>query len=196
MPIKVGNRAFAPRPFTTLLTIVLIALLVSLGRWQLHRADEKRVLFDSFAAGGGAAHPIDLNTPKLPRYSQVEAAGHYDDYAPDLDRQHGQCRTRRIFRDHALCAARRRLGAGQSRLDSLRARAAPIGRPFRSPPIARRIRGRADNLPSPGIRMGVPAPLTPPYPVVASFPTQADIAQLLKETALDLRRRLDPARSG
>jgi cytochrome oxidase assembly protein ShyY1 len=30
--------------------------------------------------------------------------------------------------------------------------------------------------------MGVPAPLTPPFPVVASFPTQADIAQLLKET--------------
>jgi surfeit locus 1 family protein len=46
----------------------------------------------------------------------------------------------------------------------------------------RHIRGRADNLPSPGIRMGVPAALTPPYPVVASFPTQADIAQLLQET--------------
>ena len=44
MPIKVGNRTFAPRPFTTLLTIALIALLLSLGRWQLHRADEKRVL--------------------------------------------------------------------------------------------------------------------------------------------------------
>ena len=59
MPIKIGSRTFAPRTFTTLLTIVLIALLISLGRWQLRRADEKRVLFDSFAAGTDVTRLID-----------------------------------------------------------------------------------------------------------------------------------------
>jgi surfeit locus 1 family protein len=46
---------------------------------------------------------------------------------------------------------------------------------------ARRIRGRADHMPSPGIHMGTPAALAPPYPVVAAFPNRADIARLLGE---------------
>ena len=181
MPIQVGNRTFEPRPFTTLLTIVLIVLLVSLGRWQLHRAAEKRVLFDSFAAGSGATRPIDLKTPKLPRYSQVEAAGHYDD-------------TRQILIDNMVNAERAGyfvitpfalqgggwvlVNRGWIPLGSSRADRPTI--PVATDP--RRIRGRADNLPSPGIHMGVPAALTPPFPVVASFPTQPDVARLLKES--------------
>ena len=62
----------------TLLTIVLIAMLISLGMWQLRRAGEKRVLFDSFAAGTDATRVIDLETPRLPRYQHIEAGGHYD----------------------------------------------------------------------------------------------------------------------
>jgi len=181
VPIQVGNRTFEPRPFTTLLTIVLIVLLVSLGRWQLHRAAEKRVLFDSFAAGSGATRPIDLKTPKLPRYSQVEAAGHYDD-------------TRQILIDNMVNAERAGyfvitpfalqgggwvlVNRGWIPLGSSRADRPTI--PVATDP--RRIRGRADNLPSPGIHMGVPAALTPPFPVVASFPTQPDVARLLKES--------------
>jgi surfeit locus 1 family protein len=46
---------------------------------------------------------------------------------------------------------------------------------------ARRIRGRADNLPSPGIQMGVRAVLEPPYPVVANYPNHDEIARLLQE---------------
>src|SRR6202040_4418128 len=72
------SRRFAPRPFTTLLTLVLIAFLISLGRWQLRRADEKRALFDSFAAGTDATRPIDLGTSPLRRYQHIEAGGHYD----------------------------------------------------------------------------------------------------------------------
>src|ERR1700761_2390497 len=78
VPLTLGSRTFTPRPFTTLLTIVLIVMLVSLGRWQMHRAAEKRVLYDEFAAGGDAARPIDMRTPSAPRYSHVEASGHYD----------------------------------------------------------------------------------------------------------------------
>ena len=47
----------------------------------------------------------------------------------------------------------------------------------------RRIRGRADNMPSPGIQMGTKAPLAPPYPIVASFPSHAEIARLLGESS-------------
>jgi surfeit locus 1 family protein len=37
----------------------------------------------------------------------------------------------------------------------------------------RRVRGRADNMPSPGIQMGTKAVLAPPYPVVAAFPSRS-----------------------
>ena len=70
---------FAPRLFTTLLAIVLIALLISLGRWQLRRAAEKRALFDSFAAGTDATQSIDLRTPAVkPLLSALKPAAAYD----------------------------------------------------------------------------------------------------------------------
>jgi surfeit locus 1 family protein len=181
VPVKFGSRSFAPRPFTTLLTIVLIAMLVSLGRWQLHRAVEKRVLYDAFTAGSDAVRRIDLQTPKLPRYQHLEAVGHYDD-------------TRQILIDNMFNAERAGyfvitpfalqgggwvlVNRGWVPFGATRAArpAIPVA------PDDRQIRGRADNLPSPGIHMGTPAPLAPPYPVVANFPTQTEIAQLLKES--------------
>lgn len=46
---------------TTLLTLVLLPLLVSLGFWQLHRADEKQALAEAFAARQ-AAPPAPLQS--------------------------------------------------------------------------------------------------------------------------------------
>lgn len=182
MPIKFGNRSFAPRPFTTLLTIVLIVMLVALGRWQLHRAAEKRVLYEAFAAGSDAVRPIDVQTPQVPRYQHVEVYGHYDD-------------TRQILIDNMFSAER----AGYFVITPFALQGGgwmlvnrgwvPFGRTRADRPAipvasdTRRIRGRADNMPSPGIHMGTPAPLAPPYPVVANFPTRSEVAQLLKEAS-------------
>lgn len=182
MPINIGNRTFAPRVFTTLLTIVLIALLVSLGRWQLRRADEKRALFDSFVAGSDASRPVELRTAKLPRYQHVEAAGHYDG-------------TRQVLIDNMVNAER----AGYYVITPFALQAGgwvlvnrgwvPLGRSRAElPAIAvagdtRIIRGRADNLPSAGIQMGTAAPLVAPFPVVANFPKHAQLAQLLNESS-------------
>jgi surfeit locus 1 family protein len=195
VPVTFGSRTFAPRPFTTLLTIALIVMLVSLGRWQLHRAAEKRVLYDEFAAGSDAAHPVDLRTPKVARYSHVEAFGHYD-------------ATRQILIDNMFDAER----AGYFVITPFALQGGgwilvnrgwvPFGQTRADRPSIpvdaneRRIRGRADNMPSPGIHMGTPAPLAPPYPIVASFPTRDELAQLLKEqqwaSASDLML-LDPS---
>jgi surfeit locus 1 family protein len=182
VPIKFGDRSFAPRPFTTLLTVILIAMLVSLGRWQLHRAAEKRVLYEAFAAGSDAVRPIDAETPRVPRYSQVEAYGHYDDARQILiDNMFNAERAGYfVITPFALQGGgwllvnRGWVPFGASRADRP---AIPVGSDMR------RIRGRADNLPSPGIHMGTAAPLAPPYPVVANFPTRAELAQLLKESA-------------
>ena len=182
MSIKIGSRIFAPRPFTTLLTIALIALLISLGRWQLRRADEKRALFDSFAAGTDVTRMIGYSTPRLPRYRHVELGGHYDP-------------ARQILIDNMVNAGqagyfvitpfaltgggwvlvnRGWISVGASRADRP---AIPVGE------APRRIHGRADNLPSPGIKLGKKAVLAPPYPVVASFPSHADLEALLQESS-------------
>jgi surfeit locus 1 family protein len=195
VPITLANRTFAPRPFTTLLAIALIALLVSLGRWQLHRAEDKRALFSAFAAGSDTTHPVALQTPKVPRYSRVEATGRYDE-------------TRQILIDNMVNAERAGyfvitpfalqgggwvlvnrgwVPLGKSRADRP---AIPVAGDLRS------IRGRADNLPSPGIQMGVPAPLAQPFPVVAAYPKREEVARLLKEpdwTSATDSILLDPA---
>ena len=182
MSIRIGSRIFAPRLFTTLLAILLIALLISLGRWQLRRADEKRVLFESFAAGTDATQTIDLQTPPVRRYQHVGASGHYDP-------------TRQILIDNMVDAERAGyfvitpfalagggwvlVNRGWVPLGASRAERPAI-------PVSgdtRRVRGRADNMPSPGIQMGTKAVLAPPYPVVAAFPSRSEIGRLLGESS-------------
>jgi surfeit locus 1 family protein len=182
VPLQFANRSFAPRLFTTLLTIVLMAMLIALGFWQLRRAAEKRALFDAFARGQDATQIIDGHTPKLARYSRISARGHYD-------------AAQQILIDNMVDAAGR---AGYYVITPFALEGGgwvlvnrgwvPLGRSRAERPAIpassdeRSIRGRADNLPSPGIRMGVPAPLAPPYPIVAAFPTHEDLARLLNES--------------
>lgn len=182
MPNFFKTHTFAPRPFTTLLAIVLIAMLVTLGRWQLHRAEEKRALYDSFASGADLTTLIDGQTPRVPRYRHIAAEGHFD-------------ASRQILIDNMVSGGRAGyfvitpfalegggwvlVNRGWVPLGASRAERPAIGVDAGT----RHIRGRADNLPSAGIKMGVPAPLAPPYPVVANFPTHAEVAQLFSESA-------------
>jgi surfeit locus 1 family protein len=179
--MRFGSRIFAPRPFMTLLTIVLIAMLLSLGRWQLNRADEKRALYDSFAQGTDATQTIDLKSGQLPRYQHIEAGGQYDS-------------TRQILIDNMSNSEGRagyfvitpfKLTGGGWILVNRGWIPVGAGRGSR-PPVAvtaetRQLHGRTDNLPRPGIQLGERTALSPPYPIVANFPTHAEIAQLLQE---------------
>lgn len=165
----------------TLLTLALLALLISLGRWQLRRADEKRALYDSFAAGGDAVRPIDAVTPPLPRYQHVAASGHYDasrQVLIDNMVESGQAGyfviTPFELKDGAWILVNRGwvpVGASRAQRPSIPA-----------DPHVQTLHGRADKLPSAGIQLGTRTALAPPYPVVASFPTHDEVAALLKET--------------
>jgi len=182
VPIKFGSRLFEPRPFTTLLTIVLICVLVSLGRWQLSRADQKRALYDLFDSGAEGSRTIDLATPPLPRYQHVQALGHYDP-------------TRQILIDNVSNAANHvgyyvitpfALAGGGWIL--INRGWVPVGahradKPgVAVPSDARELHGRTDNLPRAGLRLGGAA-LNPPYPVVANYPTEPELRALLHESA-------------
>jgi surfeit locus 1 family protein len=182
VPITLKNRSFAPRPFTTLLAVVLIAMLIALGRWQLRRAEEKRQLFDSFASGTDITTTIDLRSAKVPRYGHVEADGHFDGGRQILidNMFDGERVGYFVITPFALQSGGWLLvNRGWVPLGASRAERPAIA----VADDARHIRGRADNLPSAGIRMGVPAALAPPYPVIANFPTHAELAQLLQKPA-------------
>jgi surfeit locus 1 family protein len=180
--LKFGSRIFTPRPFTTLLTIALLVMLVSLGRWQLHRADEKKALYDSFAAGADSTRGIDLATAPLARYQHVQAAGHYD-------------ASRQVLIDNMVNAEQAGyfvitpfaldgggwLWVNRGWVPLGASRAARPAIPVDAKP--RQIRGRADHLPAAGIQMGQRTLLSPPFPVVANFPKHEELAQLLHESA-------------
>jgi surfeit locus 1 family protein len=181
--VKLGSLIFTPRPFTTVLTIVVLAALVSLGRWQLQRADQKRELFDAFAAGADATRLIDLQTPPLPRYQHIEARGSYDgsrqlliDNMTSADGRAGYfVVTPFALADGGWLLVNRGwvpLGVSRSALPAIDVAGNP-----------RRLLGRADRLPSAGLRMGRPAGLGPPFPAVANFPNHSDIERLLRETS-------------
>jgi surfeit locus 1 family protein len=179
--VKLGSRVFEPRAFTTLLALALIVALVSLGRWQLHRAEEKRALYALFDSGKDATRAIDAATPRLPRYQHVDAVGSYDS-------EH------QILIDN-MSNAEGRAGYYVITPFALRGGAwilvnrgwVPVGASRAvKPDIAvsaqeREIRGRTDEMPRAGMQLGERVPLAPPYPVVANFPTHAEIAALLRE---------------
>jgi surfeit locus 1 family protein len=165
----------------TLLTLVVLAGLLSLGRWQLHRAEEKRALFDSFAAGADGTLTLTQSTSRIARYRQVAARGAFDaarqvliDNMVSAEGQAGYY----VITPFALegggwiLVNRGWVPVGASRAQRPDI---PVDNDVRS------IHGRADNLPSPGIQLGSRARLAAPFPVVAAFPNHAEIEQLLHE---------------
>lgn len=79
-----GNWRFRPTLWPTLAALIMFAILVRLGIWQLHRADYKRALLQQYTQSEKL--PVgDLNAAlsageaaELPRYRHVQARGHYD----------------------------------------------------------------------------------------------------------------------
>ncbi len=179
--IRLGSRIFQPNALMTIATVAALVGLISLGRWQLHRAQEKRALYDAFAQGTDSVRTLEADTPVLPRYQHVRARGRYDSGRQVLIDNISNARDRAgyyVITPFELAAGgwvlvnRGWVPLGASRADK------PV---IDVPSNAREIEGRTDNLPRAGIQMGDRVPLEPPYPVVANFPTRAEIEALLHE---------------
>jgi surfeit locus 1 family protein len=182
MRVAIGNRAFAPKPAAALLAAAAVAGFVSLGAWQLERAQEKRALIESFERGAqtsvelGAA-PVDA----LPRYQHVAVAGRYDparqvllDNMPSSTGQAGY---------RVLTPLRR---AGSARLLLVDRGWVPVGASRGILPRVevaaneREVTGRLDQLPVPGVRIGAAAGAgAAGWPRVLNFPVRADLEQVL-----------------
>jgi surfeit locus 1 family protein len=177
--LRIGSRQFAPSLFGTLAMLAVLGVLLSLGRWQLHRADDKRALYEAFESGAGSTLPADTPGAPLVRYQHVSAAGHYDpseqilvDNMPGPD---GRAGYYVITPFKTSSGPWLLINRGWVPMGNDRAVLPAVP----APADERRIAGRVDHLPQPGIHMGTPAPLKPPFPVRATYPSPDTIRALL-----------------
>jgi surfeit locus 1 family protein len=188
VPIRFKNRRFHPTVFGTLLTLAGVVGGGYLGSWQLHRADEKQALLDQFARGQLQTltyRASDVDKPG--RYQHVQVEGTYD---PD----------HQVLLDNMPSSTGR---AGFRVLTPLRMDDdrwllvdrgwVPLGPTRTQPPDVHidsqpgRVRGRLDDLPQPGMRLGEnPVPAADAgWPRTVSFPRHAELEQ-------QLGRKLEP----
>ncbi|MDE2293996.1 MAG: SURF1 family protein [Gammaproteobacteria bacterium] len=182
MTIRFGTREFAPRAFTTFVTIVVFGILIALGRWQVRRAAETQTLWSEFAAGADAAVTIDATTPPVRLFEHLRISGHYDPAHQILiDGMEGPQHRNGYY----VLTPFELTGGGWILVNRgwIPRESDPKATP--SIPVSdgpRTLVGRADELPRPGIRLGGGAPLAPPFPVIALYPRLGDLGKLLHVT--------------
>jgi surfeit locus 1 family protein len=185
--IRFQNRRFQPTLFGTLLTLAGVVGGILLGRWQLHRADEKQVLLDQFARGQLQTLAYQAGDAGKPaRYQHVAVEGVYDGEHQVLLDNMPSAAGRAGFRVLTPLKISENPGAGDRwllvdrgwvPLGSTRADLPDV----HVDPQAGSVRGRLDDLPQPGMRLGEnpQAPADAPWPRVLSFPRHAELEQLL-----------------
>jgi surfeit locus 1 family protein len=174
--------------------LVLGGLFVTFGRWQWDRAAESRVRaerFESAAAGQALAAAPSSLTDGVDRFRRLDVGGAY---LPN----------RQVLLDNVVHEG----VAGYQVLTPLRADEGsplllvnrgwlPAGPDRRVlPDVAvdaapRRVRGRLDSLPRPGLRLPSSLPDPPQRVTVLSYPEAADLAALLGEPVHDYQVLLD-----
>jgi surfeit locus 1 family protein len=80
MQLRFGQRVFAPTAIPTLVFLLVLVALLSLGNWQMQRAGEKQALVDDKQARQAAA-PLELNSQpldeQLDRFRPARVVGRY-----------------------------------------------------------------------------------------------------------------------
>ena len=182
MSVRIGKRSFAPPAWTVGLTALGLAIFVSLGYWQLGRAQEKRALLEAFTSGSeDIVDATGLGFDELARYQRVRLRGTYD-------------ATRQILLDNMPSAAGRPGYRVLTPLERADGRGwvmvdrgwVPLGSTRDDlPNVAvgagdRELTGTLDGLPIPGVRVGPAAsPGATSWPRVLLFPTEADVESAL-----------------
>jgi len=167
----------------TVLTLLAVVAFISLGRWQWHRAAEKRALAAQFQAGAAQLLAVTHQpTAPLPRYSHVRIEGQYDAVHQFLldNMSHDGYPGYEVLTPLKLADGRAILvNRGWVPLTQSRRQLPPIDVPVALRTSATVV-GLLDNLPVAAVAMGHVAPAPgATWPKLTSFPTMTDLSSAL-----------------
>ena len=183
MPIRIpiGSRVFAPSWLFTILTVLLCAGFVMLGRWQWRRGELRQAEYDRFASGAERVIPLGSRTVnQVPRFQRVSLVGRLDpDHQFLLDNISYQGRA-----GFEVLTPLQRPNGSILLVD--RGWVPFSGRREQLPGVALQahdpvtIVGRVSNLPTPGLASGRAAPSPQaPWPKVTAFPSMDQLGRAL-----------------
>jgi surfeit locus 1 family protein len=186
LKVEFGDCRLVASWWMTALTLIGVVLFALLGRWQWHRAEEKRAVNAQFAAGA-ADFSSELGhrpTAELPNYTQVRVHGRYE-------------AAHQFLLDNMTQAGR----AGYQVLTPFRlddGRLLLVNRGWVPLPGERRdvlpgldvtdtsevnIGGRIDTLPVAGLALGQAAPSSDPiWPKRTSYPSMTQLSAALGQS--------------
>jgi surfeit locus 1 family protein len=165
----------------TALTLALLTLFVSLGRWQWNRASEKEAAQRQFEQGGGVLEPGSRDLASLGRFQRVGLTGHFEPERQFLldNRSHAGKPGYEVLTPFLLNDGRRMLvNRGWIPFTGYRDRLPDLS--MTTAPEATAITGRLAELPQSGLASGRASPdSTSAWPKVTSFPTFDELAHAL-----------------
>jgi surfeit locus 1 family protein len=192
-----ANRRFRPKLVPSLIVLALVPGLMSLGFWQLRRAEEKRVLMAQFTMGAITAQDLTASNIKdLPPLQTVIVRGRYDSaHQVLLDNMPEQSTSQGTLTGYHVLTP---LVADGGHITLIDRGWLPLGATRAQLPVvdvaeqSRVIRGRLTDLPRAGIPLGN-STSNDVWPKVMNFPTYDELRSLFGEQLLSKMVLLDPA---
>jgi surfeit locus 1 family protein len=182
MPIRisVGERTFAPSWPITLLTVLLLAAFMALGRWQWHRGESREALWAEYQRSTTAL-PLDARgVDRVERFTHAMLEGHFEGAHQILldNISHAGQPGYEVLTPFLLTeGARVLVNRGWVPFTGYRDRLPDISL---SDSSTLRITGRIDDLPAAGLALGRAPPAADAiWPKVTSFPTQQQLQAVL-----------------
>ena len=183
MRLRIGARVFEAGWLSTLLTLGLLAVLLTLGFWQLDRMRQKQALFTAFAAG--TRETVDLQSLRADpgaRYQHAWVSGRYDS-------EHQILLDNMTHQGEVGYRVLTPLGFDAGRIVLVDRGWIPMGVSRQLlPNVAvgedeRVIAGRIDELPRAGIHLAAKSTPGEPWPRVLSYPTMQEVLAALSREA-------------
>jgi cytochrome oxidase assembly protein ShyY1 len=177
----------------TLLTVLLLAGFVGLGRWQWHRGEAKQSVWAEYEKVTAPMHVPAGDLDRVDRFAHVEVDGHYEPEHQFLldNRSHAGQPGYEVLTPFRLESGVRLLvNRGWVPFTGYRDRPPDISL---ADTATRRIAGRIEELPAAGLASGRAPPSTnATWPKLTSFPTHEELEAALGSHLTRRLLLLDP----
>lgn len=187
------GRVFSPSWPMTLVTLALLAVFVSLGRWQWHRGEAKQAVWAEYERNVDAVPLGNRNPDELRRFTRVSLQGHFRPAHQFLldNRSHQGQPGYEVLTEFLTDSGRSLLvNRGWVPFTGYRDQLPAVAFDAEAHTT---ISGRLEALPAPGLAAGrAPPDDNNNWPKVTSFPTREELAKALGQRIGQRILLLDP----